>query len=73
MRTSEIITFCYLRSQGVALPRRRLWQGPCGREVPLAKGVHDLFMPAVVQRAAQKGLNPSIRGNASYANKTLVK
>jgi hypothetical protein len=41
MKASKIITFCYLRSQGIKLLRWRLGYVPCGHPLPLAKGVHD--------------------------------
>ena len=40
METSEFITFCYLRSQGIKLPRRRLGRVPCGHQLALANRVH---------------------------------
>src|SRR5712691_6111236 len=41
METSEIITFCYLRSQGIKLLRWRLCYVPWGCELSLANGMHD--------------------------------
>ncbi len=41
METSEIITFCYLRSQGIKLLRRRVERVPCSHQLPLANGMHD--------------------------------
>jgi hypothetical protein len=41
MKTSGIVTFCYLRSQGIKLLRWRLGHVPCGNQLPLANAVHD--------------------------------
>src|SRR4051794_30172019 len=38
---SRIITFCYLRSQGIELLRWRLEHVSRGHQLPLTKGVHD--------------------------------
>src|SRR5262245_31033538 len=43
MRTSEIITFCYLRSQRIKLLGGCLGGVPWGHQLPLANGVHDFY------------------------------
>src|SRR5574337_1524721 len=44
MKTSEIVTFCYLRGQSIELLRRSLQQGAGGCQLSLANGVHDLHL-----------------------------
>ena len=43
MRTSEIITLCYLRSQGIELLCRRLGSSARGRQLPFANRVHHFY------------------------------
>src|SRR5262245_44764274 len=57
MRTSEIITFCYLRSQRVELLRGCSGSAPCGHQLPLANGMHD-FHPRDRTPSCPKRLEP---------------
>ena len=41
MRTSEIITYCYLRSQSLELLSGRLGHSSTACQLPLTNGVHD--------------------------------
>jgi hypothetical protein len=41
MRTSKLITICYLCSQGIELLGGRLAHVPCGRQLPFANRMHD--------------------------------
>jgi hypothetical protein len=61
-KMSEFITLCYLRSHGIELLRWRLWPVLCGRQLPLANGVHDFHSrnrtPGYPKRLeAQHGVN----------------
>src|SRR5262247_2903765 len=43
MRTSESITFCYLRSQGIKLLRWRLGHSPRAWQLPFPNRVHHFY------------------------------
>ena len=43
MGASEIFTFCYLRSQGIELLRRRLGYHSCGEQLPFTNCMHDFY------------------------------
>ena len=54
MRTSEIITFCYLCSQGIELLCRLSRSIPSRRQLPLANGVHDFHARERTARRPQR-------------------
>ena len=59
MKSSEIITFCYLCSQAVELLCRRSGYGFGGFQLSLANGMHD-FNAGNRTAGAQKDLKPSM-------------
>ena len=59
MKTSKIITFCDLRSQSIELLCGCLWHVPEVITCPLRIACMT-SMPAIVHRAAQKDLKPSM-------------
>ena len=57
METSRTITFCELCSQSIELFCWRLRSGACGRQLPFANRVHDLYARDGTARRP-KGLEP---------------
>src|SRR5262245_13228855 len=57
MKTSQIITFCYLRSQRIELLCPRWTRGLCRLQLPLADSVHD-FHASERTAGRPNGLEP---------------
>src|SRR5215475_2717935 len=65
MRTSGIITFCYLRSQRIKLLGGCLGGVPWGHQLPLANGMHD-FHPRNRTPRCPKRLEPEHRTSEPF-------